>query len=84
MINLHIRRLAVVYMRVEVLLALSQMSFIAGHILEGQGTCYFDNREVEWSVYVQYSVHVCMMGRVFVSAALDELSWNNEKAPCVL
>lgn len=71
-------------MRVEEALALSQMSFIASHIFEGQGKCYVYNGEVEWSGYVQYSVHVCMMGRVFVSAALDELSWNNEKAPCML
>ena len=58
MINLHIRRWAVVYMMVPVAPALSQMSFIAGHIPKGQGKCFVDDGDVACCVYVQYSVHV--------------------------
>lgn len=44
MMNLHISHLAVEYMMVQV--APSQMSFITGHIPEGQGKRYVDDGDV--------------------------------------
>lgn len=58
MINLHIRRLAVVYTIVQAAPAPSQMSYLAGHIPEGQGKCYVDEGDV---LSCMFSVHVSMV-----------------------
>lgn len=51
MINLHIRGWAGVHMMVQVAFAPSQMSYIAGHIPQGQGKCYVDGGDAVLCVY---------------------------------
>lgn len=55
------------------IVAPSEMSFIAGKIIEGQGKCFV---HAQHSVFV-YIIGVCLSMEAL--EALEALSWNNER-----